>query len=329
MTLIRRLKIAGLVAVVAAAGYWGYRTQYAGPRERLLEELAKVNGEVARLDNAMRDQFEVRKRLKALGATTLGQKRDEVEHWFRTSLSTICESNGLAGVVVDTGAPQGVRNPAWRSKSLATGIKRQLAARPDFQQILGQVKGVGTLEQVMRTAAAVQAQPWVHRFEGFSITPVGKERERFTLKLEVATLMVPDLASAPAGPPPIVPAEPGADRLWGQVVAKNVFREPAGGVAAAPVTIAAAPPAGAAPAPLTSPPAYGDWLLTGVVSGRSGTEAFLRNSKTSEKLTVAIGAAVLDAKFLEGDVDRAVFEIGGKRFEIRNGETLAARRQLN
>lgn len=328
MRLARRLQIAGAALVVAGAGYYAYRTQYAAPRNKLLGELATINADIHRLDEGMREQFEVRKRLKAFGATTLGQKRDEVEHWFRTSLSTIAEGNGLAQVVVDTGAPQGVRNPAWRSKSLATPVKRQLAGRPDFQQVLGQVKGVGTLEQVMRTVAAVQAQPWVHRFEGFSITPAGKERERFTLKLEVATVMTPDLAAEAKSPPPIVSADPGSDRLWGAVVAKNVFREPTGTAAAAP-TIVAAPPAGAAPAPLTAPPAYADWLLTGVVTGRAGTEAFMRNTKTSEKVTVGVGAAVLDAKLLEGGTDRAVFEIAGKRFEIRNGETLASRRQLN
>ncbi|MCC6676590.1 MAG: hypothetical protein IT436_05545 [Phycisphaerales bacterium] len=328
MSLARRLKIAGVVLLIGGAGYYAYRTQYAGPREKLLASLAEINADINRLDEGMRDQFEVRKRLKAFGVTTLGQKRDEVEHWFRTSLSTIAEGNGLGQVVVDTGAPQGVRNPAWRSKSLPTSTKRQLAGRPDFQQVLGQVKGVGTLEQVMRTVAAVQAQSWVHRFEGFSITPAGKERDRFTLKLEVATIMTPDLAVETKSPPPIVAADRGADRLWGPVVAKNVFREPAPG-AASPVTVAAAPQVGAAPAALTSPPAYGDWLLTGVVTGRTGTEAFMRNTKTSEKVTVAIGAAVLDARFLAGDVDRAVFEIAGKRFEIRNGETLASRRQLN
>jgi len=328
VSLARKLKIAGAVLLVGVGGYIAYRTQYAGPRDTLLESLAEINEESAKLDEAMSEQFEVRKRLKALASSTLGQKRDEVEHWFRTSLSTIAEGNGLGQVVVDTGAPQGVRNPAWRSKSLPVGVKRQLAARPDFQLVLGQVRGVGTLEQVMRTVAAVQAQSWVHRFEGFSITPVGKERERFTLKLDVATVIVPDVAGESPSPPPIAAADRSADRLWGPVVAKNVFRAPPAG-APAPVAVAAAPQPGVAPAPLTAPPAYNDWRLTGVVTGRSGTEAFMMNTKTSQKLTVAIGAAVLDAKFLTGDVDRAVFEIGGQRFEIRNGETLAARRQVN
>lgn len=326
----RRVQVAAAAAVAVVAATIAYRTQYAGPRDELLASLRQINGDIARLDEGMREQFEVRKRLKAFGAMTLGRKRDEVEHWFRTGLSSIAEGNGLGQVVVDTGAPQSVRNPAWRSKSLATGIKRQLAARADFQLVLGQVKGVGTLEQVMRTVAAVQGQPWVHRFEGFSITPVGKERERFTLKLEVATMMTPDLAVEVTSPPPIVAADRGADRLWGPVVAKNVFRTPAGGAAAAPVVVAAAPASGGTSAPvLTAPPAYGDWQLTGVVAGRSGTEAFMRNTKTNEKMTVSAGAAVLDAKFLEGSFDRAVFEIAGQRFEIRNGETLASRRQLN
>lgn len=331
MTTARRLQIIGAAIVAAIAGWYAYRVVYAGPRDELKAKLKEINADIAKLEDGMRDQFDVRKRLKAFGATTLGKQRDEVEHWFRTSLSTIAESNGLGAVVVDTGAPAGVRNPAWRSKSLTAAMRKQLSTRPDFMQVLGQVTGVGTLEQIMRTVAAVQAQPWVHRFEGFSITPSGKERERFTLRIEVATVMVSDLGPEGKTPPAIATAEHGADRLWGPVVAKNVFREPVGGPAAAPaVTVVQAPAnGGAAAAPLTLPPAYGDWLLTGVASGRSGTQAFMRNTRTSERLSVAIGAAVLDAKFLEGGSDRAVFEIGGKRFEVRNGETLAARRQTN
>src|SRR5690606_7913656 len=115
------------------------------------------------------------------------------------------------------------------------------------------------------------------------------------------------------------------------ILDKNVFKEPP------PVVVAqAAPPPTPQPQPVVQnvqppppPPPYGDWKLTGIVHGRVGLEAFLVNVKTGQRLTLDVGAAVADARFVAGTGERAVFEIGGQKFEIRNGQTLEQRRMLN
>jgi hypothetical protein len=189
------------------------------------------------------------------------------------------------------------------------------------------VTGVGTLPQVLRTMAMVKAQPWTHRVESFSIRPEGKERERFSMKLNVATIFLPpDLA--PKGElkdVPVTALAEGAEKAWSRFVGKNVFREPpAAPQAPAPPAVAAAPPAPAAPAR----PAFEDWKLTGVVQSRLGIEAFLVNVKTNQRLSLPTGATVSEAKFVAGEGERAVFEIGGETFEISNGQTLEQRRPV-
>src|SRR5262249_52805402 len=102
------------------------------------------------------------------------------------------------------------------------------------------------------------------------------------------------------------------------IVQKNMFKEPAAAVAQA------APPAPANGAP--PPPPYADWKLTGVIESRLGVEAFLLNTKSGQRLTLAAGAAVIDAKFVTGAGEKAVFEIGGQEYEVSNGQTLEQRR---
>jgi hypothetical protein len=52
------------------------------------------------------------------------------------------------------------------------------------------------------------------------------------------------------------------------------------------------------------------------------------NMKSGESRTLTPGETLLDAKLIEGEGERAVFELGGKRFEVLNGGTLASRRPL-
>jgi hypothetical protein len=92
--------------------------------------------------------------------------------------------------------------------------------------------------------------------------------------------------------------------------------------------VAAAPAEGeAAPAPAPTPFApYEDWKLTGLAVGRTGPQALFLNLKTGDRLTVLKGGQVLDAVFVEGEGERVTVEIGGKRFEVSVGSTLAARK---
>jgi hypothetical protein len=55
----------------------------------------------------------------------------------------------------------------------------------------------------------------------------------------------------------------------------------------------------------------------------------MTNVKTGQSKTLYPGESILDARFIEGSGERAVFELGGKRFELFNGRTLAERKEID
>jgi hypothetical protein len=232
----------------------------------------------------------------------------------------------MQGIVIDTFQPREEENPLTRSKGVPPTVKKLLNADPDFIALRASVKGVGTLEQVSRCIAVIQAQPWLHRVDSFAVRPLGKERERFELRLDVASLFMPQWV--PKDLPDPVVAQVGEDgaQYAAAMAARNVFRraQPPD----KPIAEAAAPVDPAVPAPPVVFPPYEDWALSGVMSGRSGLSVVMVNRKSGESLAVRPGERVLDAVLIGGSGERAVFEIGGQRFELSNGETLASRRPI-
>jgi hypothetical protein len=311
---------AAAVVVLGSASALGYWLLYAKPRNDLRQQLDRHLSANATYEAYLRDRRHVADELKAVAATTLGAKEDEVVARFRTALGEIAEKDcGLTGVNVNTRKPVDVPDPAGVAPRLLkpTGLRQALKKQRDFAVIEGDLEGHGRLDQVLKAAAMVQAQPWVHRVSSFSIKPEGRERDRFELKMGIATiLMPPDLAPKGAPDVPIRTLDAAAPQQWASIVEKNVFKEPSA-VAHAP-----APAAHSAP----PPPPYNDWRLTGVVESRLGIEAFLLNVKTQQRLTLPVGSAVADARFVSGAGERAVFEIGGQTYEVSNGQTLEQRR---
>ncbi len=327
-TLRERLPWLGALVLVLVACAWGYHAVYAKPRDELIETIEQSRSNTAALRNTLKGEFDVRARAKALGATTLGTKLDTVEHRFRTGLARIGEQEGLTGVVVDDGQPQDHLNPVLTSKGVAQNLKQALRKKPDFETIRGTLKGVGTLEQVLRVLSVAQSQDWLHRVDGFVIKPVGAAREKFELRLDVATLFVPDLVTQDLDIQ-IVQPPAAAEGMWRAVVMKNVFKSPApAGDTSRPVEVvqAAAPQAPTPPPQVFAP--YDDWKLTGVVIGGRGPEAFFLNQRTGAKMTLEQGGRLLDAVFVSGEGEKAVLEIGGKQYEVFNGQTLASRRPV-
>lgn len=320
------LKQAIGAAVVLGAAYGGYLSMYEWPRQELRVRLEKQLAENKSYDEPLSDRRRVQRELREFAAGTLASKPDQATARFRTALGAIATGCGIpeSAVVVNTGPLVEVTNPGGASK-LLTKLKADLKRQVDFAVMQGTLDATGTLEQVLRVAAAVQAQPWVHRVGTFSIKPEGKGRDRFVLKLGVATLLMPpDLAPKDAGEPTIaLPGDPQRAQL-AAIVDKNMFKMPPPPViAAAPEPPRPAPAPGPKPPP---PPEYNDWRLTGVIESRLGTEAFLVNIKSGERMTLPAGAAVAQAKFVSGEGEKAVFEIGGEQYEVLNGQTLEQRR---
>jgi len=313
-------------AILIGSVYGGYMYIYEWPRAALQQKLESQLADNVSYEEELKGRKHVVQELKDIASTTLAGKADLATARFRSALGAIAVGCGIneSAVMVNTSKPVDAVNPAGTSK-LQTRLKADLKRQVDFAVLQGTLDASGTLEQVLRVTAAVQAQPWVHRVETFSIKPEGKGRDRFSLKLGVATmLMPPELAPKDMGDPKVSIPEEADKQQWAAVVEKNMFKVPA------PVVAAAEPPPllqpvarGPAPPP---PPPYDEWKLTGVIESRLGTEAFMVNIKSGERMTLPAGATVAQAKFLSGEGERAVFEIGGEQFEVLNGQTLEQRR---
>ncbi len=317
------------VAGVVLVGLLMYSRLYAAPRAKLLADLETSRSSINYYESKLTDALSVRDGLKAAAVNTLGDKRDTAEHRFRTTLNSIAEGCGLREIKVDNRDPSAVSNPAGQltgQQRLPGAFGAALRKQADFSVIRGTVRGIGSLDQVLRATAAISAQTWVHRVESFSVKPIGVERERYELKLAVATMFLPELAPKSAPEPARVELTAAASDAWRPIVDKNVFRVPPPVV----VTQAPPPPPPVNQAPLApAGPTYAEWKLTGVVESPKGCEALLVNVKTNERSTLVVGATVLDAVFESGKGERAVFRIAEDRFEVVMGSTLDQRQPVS
>lgn len=308
--------------LLAGAAYLSYSLVYAGPRGVIMERLAGDRDAIRLYEQALREVKEVDLGLRAIAARTLGPTAERVDAAFRDNLFAVLDRGGLKGIEVSTSAPQPVSNPVGDAR-LRSSLGRELRKQVDFDVIRGTVKGSGSLDQVFRAAATIQAQPWVHRVDSFSIRPRDRERERYELVLGVATILTPALLATDHKPPEVIALPDSAVARWAAAVQKNVFKEPPAPV----VARADPPPAPRPPGPVPTP--YSDWKLMAVVQGRLGVEAWLTNVRSQERVRLAPGNSVADAQFVLGQGERAVFEIGGQQFEVFNGQTLDERRPVN
>lgn len=334
MSRVHRMAIGGVLAALLVGGAWlGYSTFYGGPRAALEGDLAAVRASISKLNGELRDRAEVQKRETKAAEALLSGKLDVLNARFRDGLARVAEQSGLEGVVVENGQPQEFSNPVLNAKGVSTEFKRALRKSPEFEVVRGSVRGQGSLEQVLATLGTMQAQAWVHRVEAFTIRPVGKNRDRFEIRIDAATIYAPDLAGRAlhGEPEPTMLAASGeTEATWRRIADKNVFRRPtalAGKPADPPpvrVVEGSDPPA-EPPAPKPFAP-YEDWKLTGLAVGRTGPQALFLNLKTGDRLTVLKGGQFLDAVFVDGENEQAVVEIGGKRFDVSVGGTLATRK---
>lgn len=324
-----RLIVWGVVGVASCVGYLLYTTLYAGPRDKLLTRRAGLQSEISRVQEITEDDPKLRKDLKAIAETTLGKQLDVVSHRFRSYTARLVGDAGLENVVVEQGRPTDEKNPVGQRMPSSVPSNLRTAAREQVNMsvIRGAVTASGTLEQVGIALATLRAQPWIHRIEGVQIRPSGSDRQRFNLRVELATLYLPDLVTTDREPT-IAAASEEQLKVWKAFASRNIFREPkpkdrSPGDTPPPITVVQ--PSGNDATPPVVAPDYANWRLTGVVSTARGTEAFFYNAKTGEKLTVRIGGVVLDATLISADGESAELEIAGKRFRLNNGDSLAAR----
>ena len=324
MSNIKRYAILGGLTIAAAvATWWAYSAWYAGPMASRLADLEATRDSIRRYEELLEARRDVRAGLKEIAGTTLGARLDTVEHRFRSLLTGVAQECGLQGVEVTSGTPERMRNPAGSSRLDDRRLLSTFREQIDGYVIRGQVSAAGSLEHVLSLIAALRAQPWIGRVESFRLTPEGRNRDRFTVRVSVSTLFVPDLAD-PKEPEAVRVALSAEDRAaYASIVSKNVFKEPA------PVRVAQEPakPAPPKPNPGPPPPPYHEWRLSGISeSPRQGVQAMFVNTRTNEYVFLSPGEKILDVTFVEGEGELATLSHGDNICELTNGQTLEQRR---
>ncbi|HHN78637.1 MAG TPA: hypothetical protein ENK11_08210 [Phycisphaerales bacterium] len=321
--------ISALAAVGVLWGGWSLTGAfYLDEHEAIQKEASDLARRIEGFNAASEGLRADRKALRALASTMLGGDADIVEHWLRTLLSALAEREGLGEVVISHGRPSPVENPARRRGSgVNRTLRRVLSSQNDFYVIHARLQGVGTFEQTLRALAAVRGQPWIHRVEGFTISPRGKDREEFVLKVDLSTLFAPDLVKPDDPVPALQSPDSGASKRVASLVARDPFH-----LASPPAEEpAASPPVAVVPRPVSPvPSAYARWRVTGVVESLQGggrvVEVMLARTDTGEMKTLRRGESLLDATLDDAAGESAFFVLDGKRVVVRTGQTLAEAR---
>lgn len=330
-----RTRIVVLVAILIAGvvGGWSWRTMYQTPMEDARKRLATAELSVSDLREKLREGKTVRRELTEAVQRTLGKVPDTVSHRYVAGLRTIAERVGLAKVVVTHRDSEKVMSPLTRTTGVRPeDMRKRLRATPDFLLLRGAVSGEGTLEQVTRAIAEVDAQKWC-QIESMSLRPVGKGGTRFSLDLGVAAPLMPDLLEKEGTEPELVKERPEASWAMQAIVARNPFKSETKVAVAQPTEVVKpaveqATPAGNTTPPILPPPPppYSEWKVTGLVVGsRTGVQVMMSNTRTNATVTVLRGAKVEDATLVDGGGETAVFEIGGAKYQVRVNQTLAER----
>ncbi len=318
----RRAKLLALGVAVAAVVVLAMtaRAKYLVPRDQLRQRIDVARARVATLEERLEAAPGVRRDLAALAAASLGARADAVEHGLMAGMTALASRAGLVDIVATCDATRDVPNPLALPRSAApAGVRKLLRSAPDLAVIQATVQGRGTLEQAAAFLADVQAQAWIHRVARVSLQPLGKDRTRFDLLVEVDSAFQPG-SEAPSSPSPPLAAAASATASRARAIASR-----------APFSAHSAAAAQAARTPEATPPPkadeYASWRVVGVVQGRDGIEVILVHTPDKSHRCMKVGAKVIGATLVGAAGDRATFEIDGARYEVTSGDTLAARRR--
>lgn len=323
----------GVLAVIGVSvwKYLGYSKARATVDARILD----YENWIKARDREMEDRGRILKELRRIGATSLGTEEEKVTASLRMSLNEMIAHFGLIESSVTSVKPTPVKNPAGAAKvaEFVRKDQKSQSSAPDFYVVAATMSAKGTLEQAMRVLATIQVQPWVHRVDGFSLKPNGKERDRVEMVVSLSSLYFADeKLRESAEPPGWRPVREAEFAAWMPIVVKNAFKEPR---PAAPVIAAAPPqapaaPSGGGPAPVapTPPPPYDDWRVSGLAKGTGGEQLMLVNDKTREWRIVDAGQTILDATFVRCAGEFAELHIGQEKFTVKSGQKLSDRAKV-
>lgn len=309
----------GFVLVGSSAVGWAIGSgRLGGVRESIENRIATYKNVLLTVRREREQRPDLDRRLAAIVDRSLGSELEAVDSDLRRRLAGLAEASGLRDASVSTLGASVVATPAAREFS-RSGSERAFREEPDFAVLSANVSGRGPLEAVIRFLHELDAAAWVKRVEYVRFDPDAEGRI-VALNTRISTIFVPgadpDVAVAAVPANPVHPIE-----RYESMIAANPFaleiEEPEPVVKPVPVP----PP----PPPRIDPRSR--WMLTGVVEGPGGAEAWVRNIQSNETFELLVGGkrrldrqVELQLEWAEGDI--AGFRVGDETFRILIGSTL-------
>ncbi len=276
------------------------------------------------------------KKIAAAADRTLGPSLELVDSEVRRRLNRVCEELGFSEFSVTTGTSVARGTPA--KKEFKRPEERKLRDEPDFVEVQASITASGRADQVFRLLFRVDAEPWTKRIESMRLDPTA-DGSAVRLSIRLTTIFLP--GRAPKSVLVVDPAVLASASRFEQLFASNPFRIPPPPPPIAPPSTAVAAWPGAAPTqnaeagaalPVLAPTGafpYGEWMLTGVVEGPSGPEAWLRHVPSGAALTLVPGTPVGELVLRAVEYDFAVFDAPGGSCRVQIGNNLTQRAQGN
>ncbi|MCP4797558.1 MAG: hypothetical protein GY885_15505 [Phycisphaeraceae bacterium] len=313
--------IATVGLVLAGAGVVGWAVgsgRFGGTRSSIENRIATYRNVLMTVRREREQRPELDRRLASIVDRSLGSELEAVDSDLRRQLAGLAEASGLRDASVSTLGASVVATPAAREFS-RSGSERAFREEPDFAVLSANVSGRGPLEAVIRFLHDLDAAAWVKRVEYVRFDPDAEGRV-IALNARISTLFVPGVDPGD-GVDGATPDPQHSIERYESMIAANPFAF----AVEAPEPVAEPVPVQPPPPPRIDP--RSDWMLTGVVEGPDGTEAWMRNIRSNETFELLVGGkrpldreVELQLEWAEGDL--AGFRVGDETFRILIGSTL-------
>jgi hypothetical protein len=322
LTLAASLAIAGL----AIGGYVKGSGRFSEERAKAVRDESTYRAALLEIRDERTKRPKLDAGIRSFVDRTLGDTAEACDAQLRSRLNRLGEEVGLRDLRVTTGSASTRTSPA-KADFGRSGRDRGLRDETDFVELDATLTGEGSLEQVLKAIHRIDIDPWIKRIDAIRLDGL-REGERIKLSLQLTTLFLPGLERAVDLK--VADSDLGGFVRYRGFVEANPFRVPAPPVVAKSPPAAAPAPGPAAPAPESAPPPvvgfpYDQWQLTGLVSGPTGQEAFLRNTADQRSATLIPGQSLGDVTFLGFTADLAEFAAGESRFRVQVGSSLSSR----
>lgn len=312
--------IAGALVVAGGLGWWTLDRGVVADIETLEQDITKAEARIEFREKQAATLKRDEGTVQDIATRTIAGSPEKGVHTLRLALTALAEAAGLRDVSVTSRHAGGAVNPGSRELSVLKGLKEVR----DFDVIAGSLSGRGDVDQVVRTLALLDTQPWPRRTGRVSLTPE-EGGSVIRLAIDVETIVLADLPPEEFTPEP-TPLDAEREALITRLASRNVFAPPP------PPSKPEPKPDPPKPEPTRKPtpkppqaPPYADWRVSGVVEVGSVAELWLTHANSGQTLLLTQGESHLDAVFAGVQDGMAIISIGGDRYALALGETLASR----